>query len=325
MSGDHGLRVSLPASLQVLRANPAVHIHLVGRRTAIERGLAEQGIDLAGRLHIEHAEDVLPMDIGIVEVLRRPLQSSMHVALGMLAARRVNGTVSAGHTGALMALARKTVHMMPGFSRPAACSALPVRTGATYMLDLGANVDCSPDQLVDFALMGSALAASLEEIDSPRVALLSNGSEENKGNDAIRLAAQALKSDERINFVGFVEGDDLFGGEVEVIVCDGLMGNVALKVAEGTAAFAADLIRARFGRHWWGRFLARVSSRQLSDLNRSLSAELHGGALLLGLKSVVVKSHGAAGVTGFAAAIQQAAACVECDIVRRFAPRAGVR
>jgi glycerol-3-phosphate acyltransferase PlsX len=320
MSGDHGLRVSVPASLQVLQENPGIHLHLVGDEQAIRRELnSHDGDSVAARLSIVHAAEILPMDAKPSTVLRGSQQSSMHVALTLLAEARVEGVVSAGNTGALMALGRLLLDMLPGFQRPAFCSAIPVRQGATYMLDLGANVDCDPRHLHEFALMGTALASTLQGCERPRVALLSNGKEANKGDSTIRAAAELLAGDSTVNYCGYIEGDAIHHGEVEVIVCDGLLGNIALKTAEGTAGLVAELIAEKFSHHWLYRLLGVLSAPLLSGLSESLSAERHGGAFLLGLQGVVIKSHGAASETGFGAALKQAAECIDHQMVLRLA------
>ncbi len=320
MSGDHGLRVSVPASLQLLQDNSRIHLHLVGDEQAIRREINNHdGDTVAARMTIVHAAETLPMDAKLSTVLRGSQQSSMHIALSLLADNTVDGIVSAGNTGALMALGRLLLDMLPGFQRPAFCSAIPVRTGATYMLDLGANVDCTARHLHEFALMGTALASTLQGCERPRVALLSNGKEANKGNNIIREAAGLLDGDSTVNYCGYVEGDAIHNGDVEVIVCDGLLGNIALKAAEGTAGLAVELIAEKFSHHWWHRLLGALSAPLLSGLSESLSAERHGGAFLLGLQGVLIKSHGGASETGFGAALKQAAECIDQQMVPRLA------
>jgi glycerol-3-phosphate acyltransferase PlsX len=320
MSGDHGLRVSVPASLRVLQAIPSIHLHLVGDEQALERELSSHDSGaVSSRLHLVHAPSVLAMDAKPSTVLRASQDSSMHVAFSLVADGTAQGLVSAGNTGALMALGRLLLDMLPGFQRPAFCSSFPVRQGSCFMLDLGANIDCGATQLHEFGLMGTALATSLLGSESPRVALLSNGSEANKGNNAIRAAAELLEADTAVNYCGYIEGDAIHNGEVEVIVCDGLLGNVALKTAEGTANLAAELIAEKFRQNWWSRLLGALSAPLLSGLRESLSAERHGGAFLLGLQGVVVKSHGAASATGFEAALKQAAECIDHQMVPRLA------
>ncbi len=318
MSGDHGLRIAVPASLQALQDDPQIHLHLVGDASSLEQALARYPDADLSRLDIVPAQSVIAMDAKPADALRGGNDSSMHVALDLLAQGRVSAVVSAGNTGALMALSRRSINMLHGLSRPAFCSALPVREGACYMLDLGANVDCNADNLHEFALMGTALVTALGHADHPRVMLLSNGTESNKGNAVIKAAGEKLASDDRINFCGFMEGNAIHSGDADLLVCDGLLGNVALKVAEGTAQLASTMIVQEYAKHWWSRLLAVLSAPLLKNLRRSLSADLHGGAFLLGLQGVVVKSHGGSSEAGFTAAIGQAALCVEHDMVARL-------
>ena len=317
MSGDFGPRVTLPAALQSLARHPRLHLVLVGDGQEIESHLGETqpSRGLRDRLSITHNEKILAGDALPRDALRGGQTSSLHSALELLAEGRADGVVSAGSTAALMALGRRKISMLPGFSRPALCSALPTEAGYTFMLDLGANVDVDPQSLHEFALMGIALVNVLQDNPAPRVALLSNGTETSKGNLAIRDAAQRLANDRRINYTGYIEASALYSGEAELIVCDGMLGNVALKAAEGTASFAVRAIRESFGRHWWTRLVAVAAAPTLRRLQGALSADAHGGAFLLGLRGVVVKSHGASTVAGFAAAIDQAARCLEQGMV----------
>lgn len=308
MSGDFGLRIAVPASLQALREDSRLHLLLVGDETALRAELQNYPDAIASpRIQIVSATESIAMDASVGAVLRSKPHSSMHIAYSLLVEGRAQALVSAGNTAALMALGLKHLGILAGFSRPAYCSMLPVLKGCSYMLDLGANIDCSAQQLHDFARMGAALVSALEGKQRPTVALLSNGSEPGKGNAVIKQAALLLAADESLNYRGFVEGSDLHRGEVEVIVCDGLLGNVALKTAEGTAALVRGLIAQSLGRRWWYKLLTPL----LGDLRYALSGDRHGGAFLLGLQGVVVKSHGGSSVAGFAAALKQAAQCVE--------------
>ena len=318
MSGDEGLRVTVPAVLQALQDHPKLNLHLVGNTDAITRELESQSAEVSARLRIVAAGDPIPMDAKPGDILRGNKDNPVEVALGLLASGEVQGMVSAGNTTALMALGRRQIDMLHGISRPAFCSAIPTRDGVSWMLDLGANVDCSADNLHEFALMGAALVRALTEVDLPRVALLSNGKEDNKGNSAIKEAAQRLAADRRINYLGYVEGDDLHRGLADVIVCDGLLGNIALKATEGTATFTAELIAESFSRHWWHRVLAALAAPQLRSLRDSLNADQHGGAFLLGLQGVVVKSHGGSSTESFAAALGQALLCVQHEMIPRM-------
>ncbi len=315
MSGDFGPRVTLPAALAALSAHPSLHLHLVGNAPEIEAQLEQQDADARRRLSITHAPGVLAMDASPREALRGDQDSSLHSCFRLLADQRVAGVVSAGSTSALMALGRQRVSMLPGFGRPALCSSVPSESGISYMLDLGANVEADSQCLLEFGLLGSALARALDGLEAPRVALLSNGVEVSKGSTAMREAARRLEADQTINYVGYIEGSALYRGNADVIVCDGLLGNVALKTAEGTAHYAASQLARSFSRHWWLRLLARAASPALREIESTLSADLYGGAFLLGLNGVVVKSHGASSSTAFQAAVEQAARCIEQKMV----------
>jgi glycerol-3-phosphate acyltransferase PlsX len=320
MSGDHGLRVTVPAALHALQANPRLYLYLVGDEPAIQAELSRHPCDtLASRFEILHAPYALAHDASLAQVLRGTPDSSMHQGLALVAETRAHALVSAGPTAALLALGRQVLQMLPGFKRPAFCSAMPVRQGHSYMLDLGANVDCSAEQLHDFARMGSALVCSLHGIERPRVGLLSNGQEDSKGNAIIREAAQRLQLDSRLHYTGYIEGNEIHQGELDVIVCDGLLGNISLKSAEGTATLARELIAEQVRSTRWSQLLGLFAAPLLRRLSESLEGERHGGAFLLGLQGLVVKSHGGAGIQGFAAAILQATRCLEQQMLPRMA------
>jgi glycerol-3-phosphate acyltransferase PlsX len=287
----------------------------VGDGRQIEQHINELGPVDRDRLAVTHTSATLAADAGARDALRGEQASSLHTCLQLLAEQRVGGVVSAGSTAALVALGRRRVSMLPGFSRPALCTALPVESGLSYLLDLGASVDTDSQALYEFGLLGSGLVRALHDCPTPRVVLLSNGSEAGKGNTAMREAAHRLEADPQVNYCGYIEGCDLYSGAAELIVCDGLLGNVALKTAEGTAAYAARRIGESFGRHWWLRLLAVAAAPALRELAHSLSADRHGGAFMLGLNGVVVKSHGGSNCEGFCAAIEQAARCIEQDMV----------
>lgn len=321
MSGDFGPRVTLPAVLRALQSHPKLHLRLTGDGAQIESYLSTNSAarELADRISITHATRVLAADTKPRDALRGKQDSSLHSCLELLADGQVEGVVSAGSTAALVAIGRRRISMLPGFSRPALCSAMPAREGVTYMLDLGANVDAAPRDLHEFALMGTALVAALHDSAAPRVALLSNGVEPSKGNVVTREAAERLQLDPRVNYIGYIEGSDIYSGTAELIVCDGMLGNVALKSAEGTADFAAFMVGRSFSKHWWSRLLGVAAAPVLRGLKNELSADRHGGAFLLGLQGIVVKSHGASSVDAFAAAVEQAARCLEQDMVPSLA------
>jgi glycerol-3-phosphate acyltransferase PlsX len=291
---------------------------LVGDADSLRQQAAEQGADVS-RLSFEHAPENIPMNTSPSALLRQKDNSSMRAALGLLARGEVEGVVSAGNTGALMALGRKQVNMLPGFSRPAFCSALPGSARPHYLLDLGANVDCSSAQLCEFALMGAGLVRALHQCQLPSVALLSNGAETGKGTDAVREAAAILEQDKQIDFRGFIEADQLLETSTQVIVCDGFTGNIALKAMEGTARYVFGRFRDVYNSDLGGRALGWLSRRRMQNVAREINPENHAGAFLLGLKGVVVKSHGDSTIESFAAALEQAAVCIEHDMVSRMA------
>jgi len=323
MGGDHGLRASFPAAISSLQQYPQLEIVLVGAADAIASELDKARI-ASPRITVLAAEQVVEMSERPSQALRYKTRSSMRLALDLLAAGEVAAVVSAGNTGALMAMGSVLLRTLPGIDRPAICAPVPTRAGSCLLLDLGANVDCSAEHLHQFAAMGSALA-SLGGLAEPRVALLNIGAETSKGNEQVKLAAQLLGGDEHLNYVGFIEGDSIFHGGADVVVCDGFVGNVALKTCEGTASLIADKLRAALT----GNALARVAALLLRPVLRSLYAELdpqrYNGACLLGLKGIVVKSHGNSTALGFQRAIARAVSAAEQDLLGLIAQRLAVR
>lgn len=317
MGGDFGPRCIVPASLDCLEEIPSLHLVLVGQASLIEELIAQRpGVDRA-RLHVQHASEVIAMDDAPAQVLRRKTDSSMRVALDMVQQGRANACVSAGNTGALMALSRFVLKTLPGIDRPAIVSAIPTNNGFCHLLDLGANVDCSPEQLYQFAVMGS-VAAEVLGTPEPRVALLNVGTEMIKGNQQVKLAAQLLQEAGSVNYTGFIEGDGLYRGEADVVVCDGFVGNIVLKSSEGLAKMIALRIEAIFKRHWAGRLVGLVALPLLARVKNELAPAQYNGASLLGLQGIVVKSHGSAGRAGFKSAIRRALKEIEEDLPQRL-------
>jgi glycerol-3-phosphate acyltransferase PlsX len=317
MGGDFGPRCIVPASLDCLEEIPSLHLVLVGQASLIEELIAQRpGVDRA-RLHVQHASEVIAMDDAPAQVLRRKPDSSMRVALDMVQQGRANACVSAGNTGALMALSRFVLKTLPGIDRPAIVSAIPTNNGFCHLLDLGANVDCSPEQLYQFAVMGS-VAAEVLGTPEPRVALLNVGTEMIKGNQQVKLAAQLLQEAGSVNYTGFIEGDGLYRGEADVVVCDGFVGNIVLKSSEGLAKMIALRIEAIFKRHWAGRLVGLVALPLLARVKNELAPAQYNGASLLGLQGIVVKSHGSAGRAGFKSAIRRALKEIEEDLPQRL-------
>ena len=314
MGGDFGLRTTVPASLQSLKRCSDLHITLVGERASIENELKRHRRADLSRLEILHADDIVADDDKPSQSLRDKRASSMAVALEALRDGRVSAVVSAGNTGALMALSCMIVSRLPGVRRPAICAPIPSMHGHTYLLDLGANVDSDPANLYQFATMGQALSRVVDDLDSPRIALLNIGEELIKGTRSVQEAAALIAADEHLNYVGFIEGNALFSDRADVVVCDGFVGNIALKVCEGTASFIGRLLRERFHRGIYGRVAGLTMGPLFNAFHKKIDPRRYNGAALLGLQGVVVKSHGGAGVVGFSEAIKHASFSVRRDL-----------
>jgi phosphate acyltransferase len=304
MSGDHGAEVAVPAALDVLAATPDLTIILVGRGEVLRSLL---GAAMPERCSIVEASEVVAMDERPQDALRRKKDSSMRVAINLVERGEATACVSAGNTGALLATARFVLGMIPGIDRPAIVSAVPAVHGHTVMLDLGANPDCSADHLVQFAVMGSVIASDLHGTARPRVGLLNIGEEDIKGTDEIREAHRRLAA-APINYTGFVEGDKIFSGDVDVVVTDGFTGNVALKSMEGLARFIGGVMREEFTRNSLRKMSGLAATPVLNALKLRLDPGAHNGASMVGLAGVVIKSHGGANRAAFANAVRVAIA-----------------
>ena len=302
MSGDHGPGVAVPAALDVLAATPDLELVLVGRGDDLRPLL---GSTPPARCRLVEASEVVGMDERPQDALRRKKNSSMRVAINLVERGEAAACVSAGNTGALLATARFVLGMIPGIDRPAIVSAMPAAHGHTVMLDLGANPDCTADHLVQFAVMGSVIAADLHGTERPRVGLLNIGEEDIKGTEEIRDAHRRLAS-APVNYVGFVEGTDIFSGDVDVVVTDGFTGNVALKCMEGLARFIGTVMREEFTRSPLRKAGALAASPALNALKQRMDPGAHNGASMVGLQGVVIKSHGGANRAAFANAIRVA-------------------
>lgn len=322
MGGDHGLRIALPAALASLRLHPDLKLSLVGDASAIEGFLASAG-KLAARINVIPATQMVEMSDKPAAALRHKRQSSMRLALDALASGSVEAVVSAGNTGALMAMGLATVPPPAPIQRPAFCTRIPTRRGHCYLLDLGANVDSSTDQLLQFGLMGTALASVWDGVATPTVALLNIGSEAGKGNEQVRSAAARFAEADALNFVGFVEGDTLFDGVADVVVCDGFTGNIALKVCEGTASLIRERLVAQLMASGSRRVLGLLLKPLLASLLRDIDPARYSGAILLGLDGVVVKSHGNSGEPHFRRAIEYAHAAVSRGLLAAIKARLG--
>lgn len=306
MGGDAGLPVTVPAVAQLLKRFSEVHVLLVGDAEQVRAALGAAGLASESRVEVVHASEVVSMDDPVSVALRNKKDSSMRVAINQVKDGRAQAAISAGNTGALMAVSRFVLKTLKGIDRPAICTAIPTRDGHCHMLDLGANVDSEPEHLLQFALMGDAVVRAVDGIEKPRVALLNIGEEEIKGNEQIKEAAQLLLDNPLLNYVGFVEGDGIFRGEADVIVCDGFVGNVALKTMEGVASMIGGMIREEVSRNWLNKLSAVLALPLLGGLKSRLNPQRYNGASLVGLNGVVVKSHGGADVQGFLAALQVA-------------------
>lgn len=312
MSGDHGLSVTVPAALQALKKWPDLHLVLVGQQPAIEAALTSEQYD-AERLSIVHAEQVVEMDELPSRALRQKRKSSMRVALNLVKDGEADACVSAGNTGALMAMSKFVLKMLPGIERPAICTAMPTMTGHVHMLDLGANVGVDGENLLQFALMGSVLVSQLDNNPAPSVGLLNIGEEEIKGPERIRHAHRLLLQTP-LNYVGYVEGDDIFKGTTDVVVCDGFDGNIALKASEGVAKMISFHLKQAFNRNLFSRLAGLVALPVLRNLRQTIDPRRYNGASLLGLRKIVIKSHGGADEYAFFHAIGQARLEVQKDI-----------
>ena len=305
MGGDHGAHVTVPAALSVLKSDLEVSFLLVGRQDAIEQQLTRHGSAPGGRVSIRHASQEVEMDEPPVSAMRGKKDSSMRVAINRVEQGEAAACVSAGNTGALMAISRFVLGMLPGIDRPAIATLLPTLKGHTYILDLGANVDCEPEHLLQFGIMCSELVRSVEGKSRPTVGLLNIGAEESKGNEQVKQAAELMRVS-GLNFHGYVEGDDIYKGTTDIVVCDGFVGNVALKTSEGLAQMLATYLREEFGRNLLTKLAGVVALPVIMAFKRRVDHRRHNGASLLGLRGIVIKSHGSADAFAFAFAIRRA-------------------
>lgn len=320
MGGDFGPRLIVQASIACLKATPSLHLALVGQPSLIEQLLSGISAAERARLQIVAASEVVGMDERPSQALRGKPDSSMRVALELVRDGKAHACVSAGNTGALMALSRFVLKTLPGIDRPAMVAAIPTRGGFCQLLDLGANVDCTAQQLYQFAVMGSVAAQALG-IEQPRVGLLNCGTEDIKGNQQVRQAATLLGEARHLNYVGFVEGDGLYRGEADVVVCDGFVGNAVLKSSEGLVSMIAERLQALFRQGLLARLAGLLALPLLKRLKADLAPARHNGASLLGLQGIVIKSHGSTGVQGFRSAIERALVEVHMNLPQRLLGR----
>jgi glycerol-3-phosphate acyltransferase PlsX len=320
MGGDYGPSVTVPAVLLALQEEPRLHIILVGDIDVLQAQLKRaKRLVKPNQLTLHAATQVVSMDEPPALALRNKKDSSMRVAINLVKEGLAQACVSAGNTGALMATARFVLKTIPGIDRPAISAMLPTMKEQTKVrvLDLGANVDSEVEHLLQFAIMGSVLSTEVDNIQSPRVALLNIGSEEIKGNEQVKKAAELLKN-AHINYIGYIEGDAIYQGIADVIVCDGFVGNVALKVTEGVAKLVSHYIKLAFNRNWFSRLSGLMALHVLKGLRNRLDPARYNGASLIGLRGIVIKSHGSANVLAFKNAINEAILEVEKNIPERI-------
>jgi len=318
MGGDHGAHVTVPAALEILRRDSEVNIVLVGLAEVIESELRACHAEASSRLRVHHAGEVVTMDDPPALALRNKKDSSMRVAINLVKSGEANACVSAGNTGALMAISRFVLKMLPGIERPAIASVLPTLNGHTHVLDLGANVDCTAEHLLQFGIMGAMLVSAVEHKDRPSVGLLNIGEEDIKGNEVVKRAAELLRAS-GLNFYGNVEGNDIYKGTTDVVVCDGFVGNVALKASEGLAKMIGELLKQEFKRNLFTRLAGLMATPVMKAFKKRVDPRRYNGASLLGLRGIVVKSHGGADIFAFEHAIEAAVEEVRNGVLRRIA------
>ena len=315
MGGDYGVSVVIPACMHVVKNHPELRLVLVGDHDQISQKLKSYSTDARNQCSIVHASQVVNMDELPSSAMRNKKDSSMRVALNLLKEQKVAACVSAGNTGALMATARFVLKTLPGIDRPAIIAELPTAKNRTRVIDLGANIDSSAEHLFQFAVMGSALIQALDHNPRPKVGLLNIGVEEIKGNEQVKRTAQMLSDCKLINYVGYVEGNHFYTGDVDLVVCDGFVGNVALKASEGLAKLMSSVLKESFHRNLWHKIAGLMAKPSLQHLKNRLDPARYNGASLLGLNGIVIKSHGGADSTMFQYAIEQAIGQVKNNVV----------
>ncbi len=317
MGGDHGPRVTVPAALAAIQRHSDLSVILVGLEDQLRPLLKG---DEGGRVSIQHASEVVAMDESPALALRNKKNSSMRVAINLVKSGDAGACVSAGNTGALMAISRFVLKTLPGIDRPAICTTLPTVTGHVHVLDLGANVDSGPEHLLQFGIMGASLVSAVEHKERPTVGLLNIGEEDIKGNEVVKRAAELLR-ESGLNFIGNVEGDGVYMGDADVVVCDGFVGNVALKISEGLAQMLATFLRQAFKKNVFTKLAALAALPVLNAFKRRADHRRYNGACLLGLKGIVVKSHGSADIFAFGNALDVALETAANGVLERITER----
>jgi glycerol-3-phosphate acyltransferase PlsX len=320
MGGDHGVHVTVQAALEFMERDLESSFVLVGLQDEIAAELKRRHAATGPRLSIRHASEVVGMDEQPAAALRSKKDSSMRVAVDLLKSGEAQACVSAGNTGALMAISRFVLKTLPGIDRPAIATILPTLKGHTYVLDLGANVDCTAEHLLQFGIMGSELVSSVEHKEKPTVGLLNIGEEDIKGNEVVKRAAELLRAS-GLNFYGNVEGDDIYKGTTDIVVCDGFVGNVALKTSEGLVQMLATYLREEFGRNVFTKLAGLVALPVLKAFKRRVDHRRYNGASLLGLRGIVIKSHGSADAFAFGFAIDHAVEEVRTGVLGHITDR----
>ncbi|XPF95344.1 phosphate acyltransferase PlsX [Colwellia sp. RE-S-Sl-9] len=316
MGGDKGPLITIPAAIMAIQKMPNLHLILCGDESLISQELAKNNLTNSPQLSICHSTETVEMDELPASALRNKKNSSMRKSIDLVRNNKAQACVSAGNTGALFSIAHYVLKMLPGVERPALISALPTHDDNkhVFMLDLGANVFCDSNVLYQFAIMGSVLAEEVDGIESPKVALLNMGTENIKGSDHIKFTAAQLEANPYINYIGFVEGNDILSNKADVIVCDGFVGNVALKTCEGVALMVYSKFKSVLSQHMFTRLLGKFFASTIKKLFKSLNPDQYNGASLIGLRGIVVKSHGNASSLAFLAAIMEAAKEVERQV-----------
>lgn len=317
MGGDHGPQVTVPSAVDYLRQDHDTNIILVGQLEILTKELSALGMLSNPQLRLHPASEVVGMDEHPAIALRNKKDSSMRVALNLVKSGEAQACISAGNTGALLATSRFVLKTIPGIDRPALAVVLPTISGHTYVLDLGANINCTAEHLFQFGIMGATLVSSVENKPNPSIGLLNIGEEDIKGNDVVKQAAKLFR-DSNLNFYGNVEGDDIYRGTTNVVVCDGFVGNVALKTSEGLAQMLASYLREEFRRTLFSKLAGLVALPVINAFRRRVDHRQYNGASLLGLRGTVIKSHGSADSFAFRCAIKRAVDEIRGGTLRRI-------
>ena len=320
MGGDFGPSEIIPAALFSLNKYKSLKLILVGKKDILHEELKKHNSQSNERISISHAPEIVAMNESPSQALRNKKESSMRIAIELVRDGHAKACVSSGNTGALMATARFILKMLPGIDRPAICTTLPGKNGYSHVLDLGANVDSSSEQLFQFAIMGAQLTKAIKNKTDPTIALLNIGEEDIKGNDRVKQAARLLE-ESRLNYVGYIEGNNLYSGNYDVIVCDGFVGNVAIKTSEGVADFLQYHVKKAFKNNVYSKFVALIAMPILKSIEQKIDPKRYNGASLLGLRGIVIKSHGKAERVSFATAIDEAIIEVNNNIPERISEK----